>query len=116
MITEIELSEIVSQLASKSKKQIEIYEYSYLRSIGDYIEKNDSSCRVSMNTCSYHTFQSRSPRRIVVEEERIIVRGLQTPINPIDFIIRKYASIVKLLQIIGRNVCGIKNNSYLWDR
>lgn len=80
MITEIELSEIVSQLASKSKKQIEIYKYSYLRSIGDYIEKNDSSCRVSMNTCSYHTFQSRSPRRIVVEEERIIVRGLQTPI------------------------------------
>lgn len=80
MITEIEVSEIVSQLASKSKNQIEVYEYSYLRKIGDYIEKNDSSCRVSMNTCSYHTFQSRSPRRIVVEEEKIIVRGLQTPI------------------------------------
>lgn len=88
MITEIEVSEIVSQLASKSKNQIEAYDYTYLRKIGDYIEKNDSSCRVSMNTCSYHTFQSRSPRRIVVEEERIIVRGLQTP--TMKAVIRQY--------------------------
>lgn len=80
MITEIELSEIVSQLVSKSKNQMEVYEYSYLRGIADYIEKNDSSYRVSLNTCSYHTFQSRSPRRIVVEEKRITIKGLQTPI------------------------------------
>ena len=107
MITEIELSEIVSQLASKSKKQIEIYEYSYLRSIGDYIEKNDSSCRVSMNTCSYHTLQSRSPRRIIVEEERIIVRGLQTPImkavisqyTPNNRVAEKIEEAIKTLKV-----------------
>lgn len=107
MITEIELSEIVSQLASKSTKQIEIYEYSYLRSIGNYIEKNDSSCRVSMNTCSYHTFQSRSPRRIVVEEERIIVRGLQTPImkavisqyTPNNRVAEKIEEAIKTLKV-----------------
>lgn len=80
MITEIELSEIVSQLLSKSSKTYEVYEYSYLRSIGDYIEKSDSSCRVSLNTCSYHTFQSRSPRRIILEGKQITIRGLQTPV------------------------------------
>lgn len=80
MITEIELSEIVSQLLSKSSKPVEVYEYSYLRRIGDYIEKNDSSYRVSLNTCSYHTFQSRSPRRISIEGKQITIRGLQTPV------------------------------------
>lgn len=79
MITEIELSEIVSQLVSKSNNTFEVYDYSYLRSIGDYIEQNDSSCRVSLNECSYHTFQSRSPHRIIVEDRRITIRGLKTP-------------------------------------
>lgn len=80
MITEIELSEIVSQLLSKSKNAYEVYQYSYLRSIGDYIEKSDSSYRVSLNECSYHTFQNRSPHRIIIEDKQITIRGLNTPI------------------------------------
>ena len=107
MITEIEVSEIVSQLASKSKNQIEVYEYSYLREIGNYIEKNDSSCRVSMNTCSYHTFQSRSPRRIFVEEKRRIVRGLQTPI--MKAVIRQYTPNNRVAEKIEKAIQMVKS-------
>ena len=60
-----------------------------------------------MNTCSYHTFQSRSPRRIVVEEERIIVRGLQTPImkavisqyTPNNRVAEKIEEAIKTLKV-----------------
>ena len=79
MIIKIELSEIVSQLLSKSKKEAEVYDCSYIRKLGDFIESKDSSCRVSLNNCSYQTFQSRSPRCITTTGGKIIIRGLKNP-------------------------------------
>ena len=79
MITKIELSEIVSQLLSKSRKKTEVYDCAYIRKLGDFIESKDSSYRVSLNNCSYQTFKSRSPRCITTTDGKIIIKGLKNP-------------------------------------
>lgn len=79
MITKIELSEIVSQLLSNSKKKTEVYDCAYIRKLGDFIESKDSSYRVSLNNCSYQTFRSRSPRCITTTDGKIIIKGLKNP-------------------------------------
>ena len=105
MITEIELSEIVSQLLSNSSEPCVRYDYSYLRRIGDYIEQSDSSCRVSLNECSYHTFQSRSPRRIIVEDSRITIRGIKTPM--MQALISQYTPNQRVAEKIKEAVASI---------
>lgn len=105
MITEIELSEIVSQLLSKSSKPYEEIKNSYLRSIGDFIEQSDSSCRVSLNDCSYYTFQSRSPQRIIIGNESISIRGLKTPI--MQALIRQYQPNKHVAKIIDEAVASL---------
>jgi len=105
MITEIELSEIVSQLLLKSCKPYEEIKNSYLRSIGDFIEQRDSSCRVSLNDCSYYTFQSRSPQRIIIGDESIAIRGLNTPM--MKALIKQYQPNNRVAQKIDEAVANI---------
>ena len=105
MITEIELSEIVSQLLSKSGKPYVRFENSYIRRIGDLIEQKDSSCRVSLNDCSYFTFQSRNPRRIIIDDDSISIRGLNTPM--MQALIKQYQPNQHVAKIINDAVASI---------
>lgn len=81
MIKEIDVSELASYLARKSGKDIYACSYSELRAIGDFLEENDSSIRVSLSDVSYHSFQRCSMSYITVkDDDELIIQGLNTPI------------------------------------
>lgn len=106
MIKEIEVSEVVSQLLSKSRKDVEVYKQSYLRQIGDYLEKSDTSYRVSLSKCAYNTFQSRNPRLIDIKNGEITVSGLKNP--TMKALIHQYAPSAPVAQQIDNAVSILK--------
>lgn len=98
MIKEIEVSQIVTYLASRSGKDYYECEYATLRSIGSYIEKHDSSIRVELGERYYRSFRSRSVRHIIVERDRLLIDGINNPI--MQAIIRQYSPTGKIAALI----------------
>lgn len=98
MIKEIEVSQIVTYLASRSGMNYYECEYATLRRIGSFIESHDSSIRVELGERYYRSFRSRSVRHIIVERDRLLIDDIKSPI--MQAIIRQYSPTGKIATLI----------------
>lgn len=90
MIKEIDVAELVTYMAEQSGKEEITVDYTFLRSVGNYLEEKDHSIRVSLSDSSYYSFQICSMRHItIVDNDELTVRGISSPV--IQTLIKQYA-------------------------
>ena len=98
MIKEIEVSQLVTYLAKETNEESITCSFSRLQYIGNFIEQHDQEIRVELGERYFRSFRSRCVQHIIVNNESIILEGINTPI--VKSLISQYAPKDEVARLI----------------
>lgn len=100
MIKEIEVSQLVTYLAKETNEDSINCPFSRLQYIGNYIEQHNQEIRVELGERCFRSFRSRCVQHIIINDESIIVEGINTPI--VQSLISQYAPKGDVARLINQ--------------